>query len=385
MDKVVALLCVFGLGMSLTLLGSISIKLMPRLKVDRAKFGSLISVFMLSCLIAVLIVGVTVDKIGHKPIAVAGFLITGLCILVLAYGKTYRAALSACLLLGFGAMALNTVGNTLIPHVLFNGQNQVAAMNLGNVSTCLGLFLSPMIVSFLFRRVSYERAVSALAVITLLPVILAAIAQYPQVEAGFVLSDAFALLAKPAAIVAALVLFCYIALESSFCNWLPLFGKEVISKAKPDLDANTADASAQRLLSVFAIAMMVGRLLASVIPAIETHGVWFIVGCAFIAALIIVAMILAKKGRSAWILSALAGLVFGPIFPTTVGVTFPKFSDKVQGSLFGIIFAIGLLGAVIVPKAIGNLSKGSSIQRSLRLLLPVCVILIVLAFVLSRI
>jgi len=385
MDKAVALLCVFGLGMSLTLLGSISIKLMPRLKVDRAKFGSLISLFMFSCLIAVLIVGVTVDKIGHKPIAVAGFLITGLCILALAYGKTYGAALGACLLLGFGAMALNTVGNTLIPHVLFNGQNQAAAMNLGNVSTCLGLFLSPMIVSILFRKVSYERAVSALAVITLLPVILAAIAQYPQVEGGFALSDAFALLAKPATIVAAFVLFCYIALESSFCNWLPLFGKEVISRAKPGLDANTADASAQRLLSVFAIAMMVGRLLASMIPAIKAHGVWFIVGCASIAALIIVAMILAKKGRSAWILSALAGLVFGPIFPTTVGVTFPKFSDKVQGSLFGIIFAIGLLGAVIVPKAIGNLSKGSSIQRSLRLLLPICVILIVLAFVLSRI
>jgi fucose permease len=385
MDKAVALLCVFGLGMSLTLLGSISIKLMPRLKVGRAKFGSLISLFMFSCLIAVLIVGVTVDKIGHKPIAVAGFLITGLCILVLAYGKTYGAALGACLLLGCGAMALNTAGNTLIPHVLFNGQNQAAAMNLGNVSTCLGLFLSPMIVSFLFRRTSYQKAISTLAVITLLPAILAIAAHYPEVEAGFALSDAFALLAKPATIVAALVLFCYIALESSFCNWLPLFGKEVISRAKPDLDASTADASAQRLLSVFAIAMMVGRLLASMIPAIKTHGVWFIVGCAFIAALIIVAMILAEKGRSAWILSALAGLVFGPIFPTTVGVTFPKFSDKVQGSLFGIIFAIGLLGAVIVPKTIGNLSEGSSIQRSFRLLLPVCIILIVLAFVLSRI
>lgn len=385
MDKVVALLCVFGLGMSLTLLGSISIKLMPRLKIDRAKFGSLISVFMLSCLIAVLIVGVTVDKIGHKPIAMAGFLITGLCILVLAYGKTYQAALSACLLLGFGAMALNTVGNTLIPHVLFNGQNQVAAMNLGNVSTCLGLFLSPMAVSFLFRRISYERAVSALAVIALLPVILAAIAQYPQIEAGFALSDAFALLAKPATIVAALVLFCYIALESSFCNWLPLFGKEVISQAKLDLDANAADASAQRLLSVFAIAMMVGRLLASVIPAIETHGIWFIVGCAVVAVLVIMAMILAKKFVLAWALSAIAGLAFAPVFPTTVGVTFAKFSDNVHGSLFGIVFSIGLLGAVIVPKAIGNISKSSSIQRSLKLLLPICMLLIVLAIILGMI
>ena len=44
MDKAVALLSVFGLGMCFSLLGSISIKLMPRIKMDQGKFGSLISV-----------------------------------------------------------------------------------------------------------------------------------------------------------------------------------------------------------------------------------------------------------------------------------------------------------------------------------------------------
>lgn len=385
MEKAVAILCVFGLGMCLTLLGSISVKLMPRLKIDKGKFGSLISTFMFSCLVASLIMGVVIDKIGYKPVAVFGFAATALCILLLAQGKTFVMAAVACILLGFGAMALNTAGNTLIPVVLFEGQNPAAASNLGNVSTCLGLFLSPMLVSLLLKRISYEKTVSVLGLIVLAPVILAILATYPQSQAGFAFSDALALLAKPAVLVSALVLFCYIALESSFCNWLPAFGKEVISQEKSDVEAASVDASAQRLLSILAIAMMVGRLGASQIPKITEYGSWVVAAAALVTGLIVLAMMAAKTTRTAQVLAALAGLAFAPCFPTTIGVTFAKFSPEIYGRVFGIIFAIGLLGAVIVPKAIGNLAKGSSIQKSLKLLLPICVALIILALVLGRI
>jgi fucose permease len=373
MEKVVALLCVFGLGVCFSLLGSISVKLMPRLKIDQGKFGSLISVFMLSCLVASLALGVTIDKIGYKPVA----------IFIFAYGKTYDAVLLPCLLLGFGAMALNTAGNTLIPVVLFGGENPAAASNLGNVFFGLGLFVTPLIVSFLFRKTTYEKAVSALGVIVLLPVIVAVIADYPASQAGFALANAFALLKEPAVLVAAFALFCYISLESSFCNWLPPYGKEIISRDFPSLDGAVVDASAQQMLSVFAVAMMVGRLIASQIAVITQYGSWFVAGAAVIAALVILAM--AKSG-AIWTsaLAVCAGLAFAPCFPTIVGITFAKFSPEVYGSIFGIIFAIGLAGAVIVPKAIGNLAKGSSVQKSLKLLVPACVILIVLALVLGK-
>ena len=75
MEKVViavALLSSFGLGMCFSLLGSISVKLMPRLNIDKGKFGSLISAFMFTCLVASLILGVSIDKIGYKPVAVFG-------------------------------------------------------------------------------------------------------------------------------------------------------------------------------------------------------------------------------------------------------------------------------------------------------------------------
>jgi len=188
------------------------------------------------------------------------------------------------------------------------------------------------------------------------------LAVFPAAPAGFGLLDAFALLKEPLTIVAALVLFCYIALEASFTNWLAPFGKEVLSREKPDLPTDRLDASAARLLSAFAIAMMAGRLITS-FSGIAQFGGWLIAGAAVIAGVIIIIMTGVKSSSAAYMLAIASGLVFAPAFPTTVGVTFTKFGGG-SGSLFGIIFAIGLAGAVIVPKAIGNLAKGASVQKS---------------------
>ena len=384
MEKAVALLSVFGLGMCFSLLGSISVKLMPRLKIDQGKFGSMISAFMFACLVASLIVGVVTDKVGYKPVAIFGFVATAICIFVFANAKTYSAAVLPCVLLGFGAMALNTAGNTLIPRVLYNGENPAAASNLGNVFFGLGLFLTPLIVSFLFRKTTYEKAVSALGVIVLLPVILAVMATYPQSQTAFSITSAVALLKEPAVLLAAFVLFCYISLEASFCNWVPSYAKEVITKDFKGIDGAVADASSQQMLSVFAIAMMAGRLIASQMATITTHGSWYIAGAALIACLVILAM---TKTGAIWTsaLVACAGFAFAPCFPTTLGVVFSKFSPEVHGSIFGFIFAVGLAGAVIVPKAIGNFAKDSTIQKSIKLLIPICAILIVLAIMMGKV
>jgi fucose permease len=383
MDKAVALLCVFGLGVCFSLLGSISVKLMPRLGIDQGRFGSLISAFMASCLVASLLMGVITDKVGYGPVAIAGFCLTSVCVILLAVGRTYRAVLISCVLLGVGAMALNTAGNTLIPVVLFGGKNPAAASNLGNVFFGVGLLVAPLIVSYLFRKTTYERAVSTLAFILLAPVIVAILATYPESDAGFRLADALAMLTEPAVLVSALALLCYASLDVSFCNWLPAFGKEVIDQARPDTDAGVADASAQRLISVYAISMIIGRLIASQVPQITDYGSYFIAAASLGTALIILMMTVTRSVGSAWLLVFVAGLISAPFFPTIVGITFAKFRPEVYGSVFGIIFAGALLGGATIPKAIGTLAKGSSVQRSLKLLAPACIILIVLSLILG--
>jgi fucose permease len=376
--QVVGLSGAFGLGMCFAVLGSIAVKMMPRMNIDQAKFGTMISAFMFACLIASLVVGVMMDSLGFKTVAIAGFVAAAVAILMLANAKSFGPGLIACILLGVGAMACNTTGNVLgtaVVSKMFDG-NQAAANNLVNVFFGLGLFLTPFVVSFLFQKVSYEKAVSALGVIILLPLIGVFMAVYAT-SSGFKFMDAVALLKEPATILAAFVLFCYIALEASFTNWLAPFGKEVLSSEKPEMETEKVDASAARLLSAFAIAMMAGRLITS-FSGITKFGGWLIAGAAVLAAVIIVIMTRTKSSKASYALAAAAGLVFAPAFPTTVGVTFAKFGGG-SGSLFGIIFAVGLAGAVIVPKAIGNMASGSSVQKSLKLLLPACAVLVLLA------
>ena len=192
---------------------------------------------------------------------------------------------------------------------------------------------------------------------------------------------------EPVILITALALFCYISLETSFSNWLPSYGEEIIKTAKPEENKDVVDASAQRMLSVFAIFMMVGRLLTSLLNAksewLAANGSWLVLIVAVISAFVIFAMIVTKKVSVGWLMAALAGLFFGPVFPTVIGVMFNNTDPSVQGSGFGIIFAVGLAGAVIIPKAIGNLAKGSTLQKGMRLLLLPAIGLIILAIIMG--
>lgn len=384
MVQLTALLASFGVGMCFSLLGSVSVKLMPRLNIDTGRFGSLVSALMITAVASSIMVGLGIDTWGHKPFAVIGFLLTGVSIFAIARSKGYGAVFVACLVLGVGAMCLSNVGNTLLPVVLFGGTAPAAAINLGNVAFGLGLFLTPFVVSFLFQRTSFENAVSVLAVIAVVPAVFAFAGQgFPAVKLGFSPAAAAGLLLQPVVILAGLTLFCYISLESSFSNWIAPYSKQIIGKDFPGLAEAVVDATSQRMLSIFAVAMMVGRLLASQIAAIEGHGAMVVVILSVIAGAVILAM---TRSGAMWsaLLVACGGLAFAAIFPTVVAVTYNRHPDSF-GTVFGIIFAIGLLGAVIVPKAIGNLARGRSVQKSLGLLLPICAVMVILAIILGMI
>ncbi len=188
--------------------------------------------------------------------------------------------------------------------------------------------------------------------------------------------------------VAGLALFCYAALDISFSNWLPAFGKEVLGRSRPGAAPDAVDASSQRLISVYAVSIICGRLAASLVPALvemlKEHGSLFLAVASAAAAALIVWMALTRRAALAWLLVFTVGLLSAPFFPAIVGITFAKYSPQVYGSVFGIIFAGALLGGATVPKAIGNLARGSSIQKSMALLAPLCLVLAALAIVLGR-
>ena len=154
-----------------------------------------------------------------------------------------------------------------------------------------------------------------------------------------------------------------------------------------ELFGGNVDASAKAglVLSLFGVAMMAGRFLTASIKNLTSMGSKVIIIASGLSLLSILLMIIAKGPVLGIFAVLLAGLAFAPIFPTIVGVTFAKFDSSLYGSIFGIIFAIGLLGGTFVPKFIGNLSVGSTVQQSLPIAAGIAAILVLISLFIGRI
>ncbi len=370
MIQLVAILGILGIGIVFSILGAVKLSLTEKLKIDDAKFGNLISTLMFTSIILVLLIGPLVDSIGHKPIAIAGFLIAGISIFLLTYAKSYKSAFVACIGLGIGGMCINTVGNTLLPIVLFGGENAPAASNLGNVFFGIGAFLTPFFVGILLKKLGFSNTLSIIGGIVLIPIIFAFMATDYPVLPGYEFMSTFTLLGTPAVLMASLVLFCYIALEVSMGSWLTSYLTEVGFSAE----------KASVVLSGFWISLMAARLITSGLVTPEI-GSTTIALCALVSVGTIFIMMIAKNKMMAVVGVLTTGLVFGPIFPTVVGYTFSKISPELFGSAFAIMFAIGLLGGVTIPKAIGRCAEGKTIQKSLVILAGTAGVLSIVAFV----
>lgn len=145
--SIVALTAVFGLGIAFIILGAVSEELKTALGVTNAEIGNLVLTLFLTSVFVQLIVGPMVDKFGYKPVAIVGFLVASSSMFLLGTASSLGTATVACVLLGIGAMCLNTVGNTLIPVVLFGGKDPARASNFGNAFFGLGYVITPLLLS----------------------------------------------------------------------------------------------------------------------------------------------------------------------------------------------------------------------------------------------
>jgi fucose permease len=313
--SIVALMAVFGLAICFVIVGAISVEYQAALNIEN--IGDLTLALFLTSAVVQLVIGPSVDRFGYKPVAIVGFFVAAVSMILLRGATSFEMAIGACILLGVGAMCLNTVGNTLIPVVLFGGKDPARASNFGNGFFGLGLVVTPLV----FSLVNYRAGLVLLAALFLIGLVMVLATRFPAVSTGYQFSMALGLLRHPAVIVAALALFCYIALESSMTTWSKPYMTELLG--------GSGDPSAVRnaglVLSMFGVAMMVGRFATSAVKNLTTIGVPLIAGAALVAVGSILVMIMTSSPILASAAVIVTGLVFAPIFPTIVGVTFAKF------------------------------------------------------------
>jgi len=375
---IVALMSVFTLAICFVVIGAVSVELKSALGIGNGEIGTLVLTLFLTACIVQLIIGPFVDKFGHKPIAIAGFIICSLSMFLLGAASSFIAALISAFLLGVGAMCVNTVGNTLMPVVLFSGRDPARASNFGNGFFGLGLIATPLIIAAFGLK--YNNALFLIGACIILFLLFSLFASYPKVRTGFKFSMAIKLLGKMPVVVAALALACYISLESTMNTWV----KSLMAELFENSGNSNFLAHAGFVLSLFGICMMLGRFISSAVKNLTKIGVKVIAAASLVSMFAIILLIITKSYVLAIVAVAIVGFSFAPIFPIIVGVTFARFEASLYGSIFGIIFSIGLLGGTFVPQYVGYLAKEKTIQQSLWIAVIMAGLLFIVALIMNR-
>lgn len=352
--------------------------------------------FFFACVATAVLVGVVMDNIGYGAVMGTGFAIMGICMLMLVSTNSFKIAKIASVAMGIGTMACSVGANTLFPVILFGGEKPEQALNLGNIFFALGCILFPLFLDKInFRNYQNivndeERAavnyrdkgykVMAVAIALIILAVLSIFPTYPTNKVGFSIDDAANLIFEVAILISAAALFCYIALEASFNQWL----KTAAMDAYGNANVLRAEGFGSLAIIVFSSAMIASRYYASGMEELKASGNYYIAALGIAAAIIVGLMAKAQRKYLVMLFAALAGAAFGPCFPTIVGMTMKKFSGM-GGTIFGLIFSIGLIGAFIVPNWLNKLTikKQLTTLQVFKYLISFAIALAILAFVLG--
>ncbi len=367
----------FAFGVILALLGSVKLPLSQRLAIDEARAGGLLAALNLALIPMMLLSGVLTDQLGVRGVILGGALLAALAVFLLGFAQTYRGALYVLLLVGLGGAGLNAGSVVLMPAAFFPGKSPAAAENLGNLFFGLGALITPALAEILIRALGFRRAMTVLAVVCLAPAAAASVVPADVLTRVATPARAGSVLADPVVWLAALVFLLYGPLEGTIGIWTTSYLTEV----------GFAPRRASLLLSAFWLAFLTARLLAALLQQTEIQPrnseAWEITILSLLAA-VVLANLAGTRQRGAGAAGILAtGAVLGPIFPTLVGLLFAHTDPAARGTAYGLMYAAGAAGGLLLPPLIGVYARRTSVRAALRITVGVALLLTAAAVVLA--
>ena len=257
----------------------------------------------------------------------------------------------------------------------FFPENEMASQNLGNVFFGLGALLAPALVTGLVRRLDYRPAVGVLALLCLVPALLAAFTEQNEFRSEGGSANLAEVLHSRLFWMAGLVFLLYAPLEGSLGTWATQYLT----------DRGFRASRAAWFLSGFWLMFLSARLVTALVlerqalSATKAAG-WLIVLPALAAAVFLGNMAGARTRWSGALGLLLVGAFFGPIFPTLVGILFTLFPRE-RGTAYGAMFAIGAAGNLLLPPLFGVYARRRTVQRALIIPLITALLLALAAMV----
>lgn len=385
----VAFLGIFLYGLLAALPGSVlpTLERNQYLPTDK-EVGTFLLINAIGAVLAYLISGPLIDKVGKKLTLMCGTLLVIASMVGLALIVTQVSAAAALLLifvcslmLGLGANAIVSAGHALVADVAASWRN--AALNLLDVCFGLGLMTLPLVVQPLQKSGGLGLVfwVLAAAAMTFVGLMVALTFPHPGHPESFPIGEAKDLFKNPSFWLLAIALFMYVGTEVSVGKWVVAFMErdasllahsglgttqlQQIAHASPaslssffehDPSGVAIATYALRTLSFFALALLSGRIVSSfLLGVLKINSLRLLVaGSAFAALGLALGFNAASPATVRWAL-VLSGFGMGPIFPTSVGLA-SVMVPRIAGTVMSLAMGIGFAGLLAIPPAVGYVS-----------------------------
>jgi len=324
-----------------------------RLGVNLAQQGDIFLALFFGVFLSTLFVGPMIDSYGNKLVlTVSAALVTG-ALLLFVFAQSFPAAALAGFILGFGGGGLNTSTNALVAEVY--AESRAEMLNVLGTFFGIGALFVPLL----------SAAIMGLLTIPQLLLIVAALAgacavaylllsfPAPREQVGFSVLASIRAARTPGALLFAFLLFFQSGNESSIGGWISTYVGWVGGSPRV----------ATWILTGFWAALIAGRLVAARLlrtvskgALIFASGIGSAVGCLLLLAAPSIAVMA--------IAAVIVGFSCAAIYPTTLAMAADRY-QRLAGTIFGLLFAVGLTGGMLFPWAIGHVSQAWGLRAGM--------------------
>ena len=316
-----------------------------RLQINLAKQGNLFLVLYFGIFCASLIVGPLIDHLGNRTNLLISSAIVAAAMLGFAEAHSFLAASLAALLLGFGGGGLNTCTNVLVSDLY--GDQRGPMLNLLGIFFGIGALFVPLLAATIEGHFTIAQLFVLCAALASACAVAYGAISFPPARVGQALSwrEAFSVAKYKGVLLLGFILFFESGNEASVGGWTSTYVN----------GAGYSPRAATLALAAYWGALMLGRILAA--RMLHTFAKSSLVAWSAIISLIGCAILLTAHLFWSFMLgTALIGLSYAPIFPTTLAIAGDHYSER-AGTVFGLLFSIALIGGMLLPWAVGQVSQ----------------------------
>lgn len=316
-----------------------------RLQINLAQQGDLFLLLYFGIFCASLIVGPLIDHLGNQANLLTCSAIVAAAMLAFAAAHSFSASCAAALLLGLGGGGLNTCTNVLVSDLY--GDERGPMLNLLGIFFGIGALFVPLLAVTIEGHFTISQLFLSCAALAAACAVVYGAISFPPARVGRAFSwrEALGVVKYEGVLLLGFILFCESGNEASIGGWTSTYIN----------GAGYSPRAATLALAAYWAALMVGRILAA--NMLHAFSKSMLVALSAIISLVGCAMLL--TGHTFWFFmlgTALVGLSYGPIFPTTLAIAGDRYSNQ-AGTVFGLLFSIALIGGMLLPWAVGQVSQ----------------------------